>query len=190
MEVSPFVYDHLVHPKWLMERYLKRHLDKAENYSDKVVLEVGCGTGNNAFAFSSDLYQGLDIDVRRIEYAKAKHPEYHFTVMDRGLIPNDIDCADVILLSSVIHHISDHDMQNYIQQLGDVLSPGGLFVVCEPVLLEKPITNTYMKFVDAGRYLRTPNEYRLLFRNYLIENETIYRRCNLYNMMFFTARAV
>lgn len=100
--------------------------------SDKLVVDVGCGTGANAAAFARR-YRcvGIDISDEAIEAARLRFPAVHFI---SGAAPEGLGDlamkADAIVLSDVIEHIEDE-----IAFLGRIVAaskPGAFIVITVP----------------------------------------------------------
>lgn len=101
------------------------------------VIDVGCGTGENALELSARGLQvvGVDAAPRAIEKARAK-------ALERGL-PTEFIVADALSLGSlgrrfhtaldcgVFHVFEDHERPVYVASLASALEPGGvLHLLC------------------------------------------------------------
>ncbi len=101
------------------------------------ILDVGCGTGDNAIYFAQQGHEvyGIDFVPEVIAQARSKAQELgscaRFLVQDvLALEPlpmqfdNVIDCG-------LLHVLSDPDRRKYVASLASVLKPGGcLYLMC------------------------------------------------------------
>lgn len=101
------------------------------------ILDVGCGTGDNALLFASQGHDvtGIDFLQEPIERAKKKAADRGvqatFLVMD-ALALNEIPRQfDSIVDCGLFHVFSDDDRTRYVEGLASVLKSGGkLFLLC------------------------------------------------------------
>ena len=99
------------------------------------VLDVGCGTGEHAMmaAALGFIAVGLDASPRAIERARRKAEERGRDV--RFVVADALDLAalgerfDTVLDSGLFHVFGDDDRARYVASLGDVIPPGGRFVL-------------------------------------------------------------
>jgi len=99
---------------------------------DRLILDVGCGTGANAAALNED-YEciGIDTSPHAIGLAKQRFPETHFVC---GVAPTDIQelCqrADLYLMTDVLEHIEDDF--GALARLVQHARPGSHFLLTVP----------------------------------------------------------
>jgi len=101
------------------------------------VLDVGCGTGDNAIYLAlrgHDVF-GIDLIPVAVETAKARAADRHavvrFEVHDALNITSLGGTFDTVLDSGVYHVFSDADRETYERGLRSVLQPGGMcYVLC------------------------------------------------------------
>jgi SAM-dependent methyltransferase len=96
------------------------------------VIDVGCGTGENALELSGRGFPvvGIDASPRAIEAARTKASERglpaEFLIadaLDLGSLGRRFQCA---LDSGVFHVFEDHERPLYVASLATVLEPGGI----------------------------------------------------------------
>ena len=101
------------------------------------VLDVGCGTGENALYFASQGHEvwGLDFTTRAIQKAKAKAVQRHLSVT--FLVLNALElhtlgrAFDTVIDSGLFHVLSDEERPHFVDNLGTVLHRGGTyFMLC------------------------------------------------------------
>lgn len=132
-------------PPWDISGPQKAFVDVADQIQG-LLLDSGCGTGENALYFASRgcTVTGIDLAQAAIRRAKVKSEERGiaatFLVKD-GLTLSDWNEAsahasahaafDNIIDSGVFHVFSDEDAKQYVAGLAHVLKPGGrLFLIC------------------------------------------------------------
>lgn len=123
-------------PRWEIGRPQKAILDVADLITGSV-LDVGCGTGENAlfFAGRSQKVTGIDFLAEPINLAKQKAIErgltVTFLVMDALTLKDLPEVFDSVIDSGLFHVFSDEDRRRYVGGLASILKPGGrLFLLC------------------------------------------------------------
>ena len=123
-------------PRWDIGRPQPAFVDVADQISGSL-LDVGCGTGENALFFAARGLHvtGIDFLEEPIRRARAKSAERGLSVtwlvMDAlalrdipRVFDNAIDCG-------LFHVFSDDDRRRYVEGLAGVLKPGGrLYLLC------------------------------------------------------------
>jgi cyclopropane fatty-acyl-phospholipid synthase-like methyltransferase len=101
------------------------------------VLDIGCGTGENALFYAAEGHEvcGIDSVPRAIEQAREKAAEralpVQFLVMDALHLATLGRTFDAITDSGFFHTLSDADRLVYVDQLAAILVPGGrYFMLC------------------------------------------------------------
>jgi len=102
-------------------------------FDDKVILDYGCGPGNDLVGFLEESKPkrliGADVSIRSLEMARKRvtlhDGEVDFIKLDEinTIIPLDNDSVDYIHSSGVLHHVRDLDAT--LRELYRVLKPGG-----------------------------------------------------------------
>jgi cyclopropane fatty-acyl-phospholipid synthase-like methyltransferase len=123
-------------PPWDISRPQRALLEVAGRIAGSI-LDVGCGTGENALYFAARGHQvtGVDFLAEPIARAKRKAAErgvaVTFLVMDAlelNQMPKRFDSA---IDSGLFHVFSDEDRLRYVEGLATILKPGGrLFLIC------------------------------------------------------------
>jgi cyclopropane fatty-acyl-phospholipid synthase-like methyltransferase len=110
------------------------------NVADRItgsVLDVGCGTGENALFFASRGHKVTGIDFLEEPVARARRKATErgltatFLVMDALALKDLPEVFDTVIDSGLFHVFSDEDRQRYVEGLASVLKPGRrLFLLC------------------------------------------------------------
>lgn len=194
----PFVYDQ-VRPRVVGGIDMKPLYDLLGPEGRKVVLDVGCGTGD-ALRHLGDVerYLGVDTDPVAIDAARRRYghrPNVRFEC--RHLHAADvIDFAPTgVVLSGVLHHLTNAEAEGIFRlALG---SPSLVRIVTlDIVFLPGNLFNNVLAMMDRGRYCREPDAYAGLGRRAGLEVEKAFvmesspgnERVQYY-VMSFTPRA-
>jgi trans-aconitate 2-methyltransferase len=123
---DPDAYLRLTHPR---TRAVRDLLGNVEHRGPKLVIDLGCGPGNNteliADRWPDARVIGIDSSPRMIEAARSREQpgRLEFRVGDvRAWEPDS--AVDVVLASAVLHWIPDH--LGLLPRLVDYLAPGGV----------------------------------------------------------------
>ena len=123
-------------PRWEIGKPQRVFLDVADRITGSL-LDVGCGTGENAlyFAGRGRKVTGIDFLAEPIQRAKTKAAERGLTatflVMDALALKELPEVFDSAIDSGLFHVFTDEDRRRYVEGLASVLKPGGrLFLLC------------------------------------------------------------
>jgi cyclopropane fatty-acyl-phospholipid synthase-like methyltransferase len=95
------------------------------------VLDVGCGTGENALYLASRGHEVWGIDFvpqaieRADEKAKARELDVHFQVSDALRLDQLDRTFDTVIDCGLFHTFSDQERPEYVSCLSKVVRPGG-----------------------------------------------------------------
>jgi len=153
------------------------------------LLDLGCGTGELASIFLRAGYEyvGIDIEPERIAYARKTYPRGRFHVMDAAQLRYPDDYFDQILVTGVLHHLSDDEVRDIVREMRRVLRPGGRALVMEDIALRGSLNllGALVHLADAGAYIRRPVQYSPLFRPDLQIEATYPVRCGVCDYQAF-----
>ncbi len=112
--------------------YLAPHVSQGDR-----VLDLGCGPGSMWHHWTAlpslDRLVGVDLSPRMIEEARRAHPAGEFEVARAHELPFDNGDFDVVIASSVLHHIPDQHLPAALEEITRVLDEHGRLVGREPM---------------------------------------------------------
>lgn len=123
-------------PPWEIGRPQRAFINVADQVAGSI-LDVGCGTGENALYFAERGHKvtGIDFLAGPIAAAKQKATDRGLTatflVLDALALRELPEVFDTAIDCGLFHVFSDEDRRRYVDGLGSVLRPGGrLFLLC------------------------------------------------------------
>lgn len=123
--------------RWLLERYCGNDrgcLDRWLSGGRKIIVEVGCGSGNSAMLLFEDLlkehdYLGIDISSA-VDVARARFEEKgykgDFLKIDMFKAPIPDNAVDIVFAEGVLHHTDS--TERALKHLAKKLRVGGRFL--------------------------------------------------------------
>ncbi len=109
------------------------HIKELLNYisKDSVVLDLGCGAGNNATYLSKMGYNvtGMDLSDNMITIAKNKKSDAKFIKGDVRKLNFKNDSCGSIISSYIFCHLSKTDVEKCLARFHDILRPGGMLFI-------------------------------------------------------------
>jgi cyclopropane fatty-acyl-phospholipid synthase-like methyltransferase len=101
------------------------------------VLDIGCGSGDNALFFAQEGFEVWGIDSSPLAIQKAQEKSAQRGVLAHFLVLNALDLAilnrtfDTATDSGLFHTLSDEDRPLFVKSLATVLSHNGIyFMLC------------------------------------------------------------
>jgi SAM-dependent methyltransferase len=153
------------------------------------ILDLGCGTGELAQEFlkAGYSYVGIDIEPERIEYAQKTHRKGKFHVMDASHLLYPDGYFDQILVTGVLHHLSDEAVRSIVGEMKRVMRPGGRALVMEDIALRGSLNllGALVHLADEGSHIRRPKQYTPLFQPEFDVQETYPVRCGVCDYQAF-----
>jgi ubiquinone/menaquinone biosynthesis C-methylase UbiE len=100
------------------------------------VLDLGCGPGSLWPQWqslqSAERLVGVDLSERMIAEARSRHPEGEFTVGRVHDLPFEASSFDLVIASSVLHHVPPEQLRGAFVEIARVLDEHGTLVGREP----------------------------------------------------------
>ncbi len=153
------------------------------------LLDLGCGTGELALVFlkAGYTYTGIDIAHERIAFARKTYRKATFHVMDASALQYPDGHFDQILVTGVLHHLSDSEVRDIVREMRRVLRPGGRALVMEDIALRGSLNllGALVHLADAGAYIRRPKQYEPLLEPDLTIEATYPVRCGVCDYQAF-----
>jgi SAM-dependent methyltransferase len=133
-------------------RWVTPFLDTLRENGTRTVLELGCGTGNDAARLAGEGYTVTAVDVSReaIETARSKHGAVAgFRVADMTQpLPFD-DCSfDVAMSNVALHMFPDAVTRAVFAEIGRLVRPDGLLLFHINALEDRPLRARALAVVD------------------------------------------
>jgi len=142
------------------------------NSKNKKILEIGCSTGNVAreiIDMDNNSYYGVDISKKYIDMATKSSAKGKFLQMDARKLDFDNELFDIVMLSSILHHIDNDTGRICFKEIHRVLKKDGVVIISEPIVNHKSLISIILCKLDRGHFIRTTGEYKNLFKNFVIE---------------------
>ena len=131
------------------------------------VLDFGCGPGDILNDLPQVEYLGYDINPAYIQDARKRFKNrgkfYTKRVEDIKTVPNGP--YDIVLAKGLIHHLPDRQALHLLKIARQALAAGGRLITLDGVLIKRQsLWSRYFVLHDRGRYVRTLEAYRALFK--------------------------
>lgn len=142
------------------------------------ILDVGCGPADIVAYLDSVTYTGLDHNQKYIKKAKARWGlRANFLCLDvTDERVKTLGKFDIVLISAVLHHLTDHEINFMLRHAAMTLKPDGRLVTIDPTIEvgQHPIAR-WLAHLDRGRHVRTTDRYIELIQRHFTPLEIIVR---------------
>jgi SAM-dependent methyltransferase len=146
--------------------YLRKHLSAIDHERPIRILDLGCGPGTNADLFLNKeryAYIGIDLNPDYIREASKNFP-LEFRCLDITSLNTLRVSYDVVLLNSVIHHLSASETKRLLDSASNFVSQYGECLILDMVCPEKPGLGSMVQQIlirlDRGSHCRTVDQLR------------------------------
>lgn len=122
-------------PYFILQSSINRYVWAAQFARDKVILDVGCGSGyGDNYLASSGARKviGGDVSEEAIEYAVKHYPRegLHFLRLDGGRLPFGERYFDVVISFEAVEHMPRYE--DFFAECRRVLKDDGIFICSTP----------------------------------------------------------
>lgn len=137
-----------------MERRADWMINEMDKFSNKKVLEIGCGTGYVSYYIAKKTgiqVIGSDLSETFIEAAKKKYilPNLAFVILDFNKASTSVyNKFDYIIGNGILHHLY-YNLDEVLVTLKNLLNPQGKIIFMEP-----NIYNPYVAVIFKNKRLR------------------------------------
>jgi len=148
-------------------------LEFAEIKKGDKVLDICCGTGDQAFYYAQNgaIVTGIDINPKMIEVAQSRKQkqgvsDIYFKVADAATLPFEDHIFDIASISLALHEIESFKRDTVISEMKRVVKKDGYLILID---FKVPfVSNTASYLIKAAEYLAGKNN-RESLRSYIEE---------------------
>lgn len=120
--------------RYRMVAKLINHFIELESNTDRLILDLGCGSGISTQLLRQEVkcceFIGLERWQKAAKEANSKGVNVILSDIDVSDMPFKDECFDIVFSGDVIEHIYDTD--HFIEEVFRILKDGGLFVLTVP----------------------------------------------------------
>jgi len=129
------------------------------------VLDFGSGTGYFSKLFDKKKYLGVEINKKFVQMSKKKNKNYNFKILNDDCLHKYENKINSILISNVMHHLSDRQIEKAFTFFKKKLSPKTKIFIIEPLLPKTFFSLEFlMKVLDIGNNIKTKKGYLKIFK--------------------------
>ena len=132
-----------------------------------VIVDIACGRGEFSKELASTRYIGVDNNPSYIRYAKKHYSDFgSFDCCDVSDLSASLNgkLIDTALLIGVLHHLTNSQARDMINDIGRHLAEGGKIVSVDPVFTpDQGLISRLLAASDRGKYVRSIDEHHSLF---------------------------
>ena len=123
------------HPRWGKQYLDACHRDHAfverwqtatGSWSNKVVVDIGCGPGNVYASVGGTPHLLVGVDISPGALQMAQKIGYQPLCADAQELPLKSACADIVVMNAALHHCDD--MEAVLREAARLVKPGGILV--------------------------------------------------------------
>ena len=171
------------------DNIFREFIHKELDCHNTMLLDYGCGTGNDLMGISDKIIRGIGIDISEVLIEKAKSiakdkgiKNTDFFVMDAMNTTFSNETFNIICGSAILHHL---DLELSLNEIKRILKPTGKCFFIEP-LNTNPLIFLYRKLTP---HARTRDEQPLRKKD-IKKIKTIFPNAEIFYYSFFTLFAV
>lgn len=143
--------------KFIRERTLpaKDLANKIYCKNPKMILDIGCGTGNSTKVLKDRFPQsrviGADSSSDMLAKARANHPELDFIAFDASCDFDHLETKfDIVFSNACMQWIPDHE--KFLKNIMQILNAGGMLAVQIPMNYKEPIHLIIRELADSEKW--------------------------------------
>jgi SAM-dependent methyltransferase len=170
-----------VNPDFPGENFInhqKVYLFVSQLVPNKIVLDVGCGTGYGTAILAKHAQQivGIDNSISAIRFAKRRYPEVDFREMNAQQILFPDKFFDFVFSSENFEHLTDQ--ASHLKELRRVLKSDGLCFIAtpNPEASANPQKNPW--HTKENTYDELVELFRPLFKEFVVVENSLSGKCN------------
>jgi ubiquinone/menaquinone biosynthesis C-methylase UbiE len=129
-------------------------------------LDIGCGTANVLEYINRKVeYYGFDTNKEYINYAKKKYKnQKFFCKIFSNKNFKQLPKFDFVLLSAVVHHLSDKEIQCLLGLINKKIKKKGKVLIMDPFMTNNKLSyRNFFGKIDRGKYVRSYDHYKEIF---------------------------
>lgn len=181
---KPVIYEFI---QWIFrdEKTNKKWKKLVNSFNNKIILDVGCGTGKTSLDFlESKKYIGIDISKEYIDNAKINYGKFgEFYCLPIEKIQEseikDISNIDLVILKGVYHHLNSKSIEKMIINLKNKLNKNGKIISIDPTYKNGLLISNFIVSLDRGKFVRKPKD----LLNILSKNMKVYSKEIIYQFL-------
>jgi len=164
-----------------LKNRLKKYYIKT---NPSLILDVGCGVGTYIISDYNQI--GIDMNTNYIDFCK-KRRKGKFLLMNGSKLAFKDDIFDIVLMSSIGHHIPDEPLAECLKEAKRVLKKGGHLIFVDAVrpLVPMKWLSAFLEKCDEGASFRNKEEYLSILTRYFTLDESDDYLDQVYNTAFF-----
>ena len=145
------------------DRAIRRYVGEVLQPSPGMkILDVGCGPANILSYLPPVDYTGIDLNEKHIAFARELYGDRGRFIVGNAAedLKQEEETFDLINVSALLHHLSDHEAIALFGSLKRLLKPDGRIVTFDNVWLPRQrMAVTIINKLDSGINIRTPEGY-------------------------------
>lgn len=155
-----------------MPQLIEKILSIANIQGSDTVIDIGSGWGNltiPAAKYCSSII-GIEPNKDNIKEAQARSKGESIQFIQGSFEkPHCKEKADIIISSLVFHQVKQSKRKKALQNVADLLKPGGRFILCDTIMLFDA-ENDADQFNEIYRYLLPKTTPRNIYEKYILPN--------------------
>lgn len=156
LAASPWMYElmQFLVGGWIVRYRLARQIGLLP--APSLIVDMGGGTGIYRELWpQSARYFCFDLDKRKLEGFRGRHSSGAPILADASQTPLKGSQADIVLCTSVSHHLPDETWNQLLCESSRILKPGGIFILVDAVWAPQRWIGRIIWRLDRGSFPHT-----------------------------------